>query len=136
MREVQLTATSEPDFSWEIPNPGVWQKLRTVAYASKLNYDGPPTWPQRTVPGRHLNHMKEYFYQSGNKFFFNCYGGMNALLNLSSFMFPRRLVYQPVASRLVTRDEEEYMFEYDPSLVPDEEKATARVKTTNTGNTK
>src|SRR3546814_1916563 len=44
--------------------PGVWQKLRTVAYACKLNYDGQPTWPQRTVPGRHLNHMKEYFYRS------------------------------------------------------------------------
>src|SRR3546814_8329244 len=101
MREVQLTATSESDFSWEIPNPGVWQKLRTVAYASKLNYDGQPTWPQRTVPGRHLNHMKEYFYQSGNKFFFNCYGGMNALINLAYFEFPRRLVYQ--ADRKSTR---------------------------------
>src|SRR3546814_19710334 len=101
--------------------PGVWQKLRTVAYACKLNYDGQPTWPQRTVPGRHLNHMKEYFYQSGNKFFFNCYGGMNALINLAYFEFPRRLVYQAVDSRLVTWDEEEYIFEYDPSLVPDEE---------------
>src|SRR3546814_2211635 len=42
IREVQLTATSESDFSWEITNPGVWQKLWTVAYASKLNYDGQP----------------------------------------------------------------------------------------------
>src|SRR3546814_9139719 len=75
--------------------------------------------------------MKEYFYQSGNKFFFNCYGGMNALINLAYFEFPRRLVYQAVDSRLVTWDEEEYIFEYDPSLVTDEEKAAALAKATN-----
>src|SRR3546814_9541157 len=42
MREVQLTATSESDFSWEIPNPGVWrseehtselQSLMRISYA-------------------------------------------------------------------------------------------------------
>src|SRR3546814_10291517 len=34
-------------------------------------------------------------------------------------------------SRLVTWDEEEYIFEYDPSLVTDEEKAAALAKATN-----
>src|SRR3546814_20444856 len=75
--------------------------------------------------------MKEYFYQSGNKFFFNCYGGMNALINLAYFEFPRRLVYQAVDSRLVTWDEEESIFAYDPSLVTDEETAAALAKATN-----
>src|SRR3546814_15533852 len=49
----------------------------------------------------------------------------------SSDLFPRRLVYQAVDSRLVTWDEEEYIFEYDPSLVTDEEKAAALAKATN-----
>src|SRR3546814_11474913 len=104
MREVQLTATSESDFSWEIPNRGVWQKLRTVAYASKLNYDGQHTWPQRPIQGSHLNHMNEYFYHSGKQFFFYSYVWMNGLLNLECFEFPRRLVYQAVESQLCTWD--------------------------------
>src|SRR3546814_5653776 len=50
---------------------------------------------------------------------------------LAYFEFPRRLVYQAVDSRLVTWDEEEYIFEYDTSLVTDEEKAAALAKATN-----
>src|SRR3546814_11114234 len=38
MREVQLTATSESDFSWESRNPGVWQRWRIVTCAGKLNF--------------------------------------------------------------------------------------------------
>src|SRR3546814_13841747 len=52
MREVQLTATSESDFSWKIPNPGVWQTLRTVAYACKLNYAGQPKRSEESSEGK------------------------------------------------------------------------------------
>src|SRR3546814_8605354 len=86
---------------------------------------------QKTADELRISDWSSDVCSSDLKFFFNCYGGMNALINLAYFEFPRRLVYQAVDSRLVTWDEEEYIFEYDPSLVTDEEKAAALAKATN-----
>lgn len=130
-RESQLTAIGESGFSWAIPNAAVFQKLKTVAYATKVDYEGKPTWPQRTTPGRHLNQMKSYYYQAGNQFFFNDYGGNGALINVGWFEFPRSLVYQPSDSRLVLWDEVEQLFEYDPSLTTPEAKEAALERATN-----
>lgn len=129
-REDQLTAGSESGFSWTIPNPAVFQKLKVVAYATRVDYEGKPLYPQRTTPGRHLNKLSAYYYQAGEKFFFNDYGGLNAKINLGWFEFPRRLVYQ-VDGRLVTWDEVEQVFDYDPSLTTDELKEAALAQVTN-----
>ena len=129
-RESQLTASSESGFSWTIPNPAVFQKLKTVNYPTNMDWDGKPIWPQRTTPGRHLNGMKYFYYQAGNQFFFEGYGGLNAKINLGWFEFPRRLPYV-AENRLVTWDEENQDFVYDPSLVTDEQKADALAKATN-----
>lgn len=127
-REIQLTAGSESGFSWTIPNPAIFQKLKTVCYASRVDWAGKPIWPQRTTPGRHLNTLKEYYYQAGNQFFFNCYGGLNAKINLGFYEFPRRLSYQAVEDRLVAWDEETQEFVYDPGLTTPELQAAALEK--------
>ena len=129
-RQLLLTADVDNGFSWEIPNPATFQKLHVVQFMGV--YDGcESVFSTPTTPGRHLNSLRWYHYQAGNRFFFNGYGGLNMQIALGYYEFPQRLVYQAEADRLVTWDEEAQVFVYDPSLNTDELREAALAKVSN-----
>lgn len=129
-RQLLLTADVEDGFGWEIPNPATFQKLHVVNYRGVFE-NGVPVYSTPTTPGRHLNSLRNYHYQAANHFFFVGYGGVNQQIALGYYEFPPRLTYQEVADRLVIWNEEDQVFEYDPSLNTPELREAALAKVSN-----
>jgi hypothetical protein len=105
-RESQLIANLESGFSWEIPNPGTFQKMQVVGYPSIYDRLGNAVFAKEVIPGRHLADHTNYFYRVGQAFVFSGYGGLNSLINLGWFEYPRGLRYYPSATRPAEYNEE------------------------------
>lgn len=130
-KQLALVADVENGFAWAMPNPAVFQKLHVVAFAGMYETDGKPIYSAPTTPGRHLNSLNHYHYQAGSNFFFNGYGGINQTINIGYYEFPQRLGYQAEVDRLVVWNEDDQVYEYDPSLTTPELQEAALNKASN-----
>lgn len=128
-KEIQLTASTESGFTWELPNPQCWQTLELVRYDSVWDEDG-PIYPKVTHPSRALKDLKYYAYRAGGYYSFHGYGGIGSIINVSYFEFPRALKYRQAAAREATWDEDSG-WTYLAGITTDEQKAAAREKGTN-----
>lgn len=128
--ETLLTADVEEGFSWEIPNPTTFQKMAGVKYPNRFDLSGGEIWAVETTPGRHLNNLCDFFYQVGQTFVFSGYGGVDANIALGYFAFPSSLKYYSVATRPASYDVESG-WSYHVDVITDEDKAAARLVTTN-----
>lgn len=115
LREDQLTANVSVGFSWMIPNPSVFQALTAVQYATSWD-QGQQIWPKMIQPGRVAAGLVNFYYRSGQNFYFAGYGGLNALINLAWHEYPRGLKYYPPDTRPASYDEDDgwtYLPVYD-----------------------
>lgn len=129
-REASLTATAEETFTWEIPNPTQFQKMAGVKFPNVYDRDGYPVWATETVPGRHLNQLDHFYYRVGGTFVFAGYGGIDGVIALAWYEFPRSLVYKSTAARPASYDPESGWSYADEVDDPELEEA-ARILTTN-----
>lgn len=93
LRESQVSATSESAFVWAIPSPTRFQKMSAVCYLDQFDSNGKNIWPEETTPGRHLNSLTHFYYQTGGAFVFSGFGGLASRINLAWFEFPASLTY-------------------------------------------
>ena len=106
-RELLLVATSEAGFTWEIPNPGLFQAMQVVKYLSVYSRLGDDIYARGTVPGRHLADLEYYYYRVGGSFVFSGYGGANSQIAIGYYEFPRSLKYKSPAARAASYDPED-----------------------------
>lgn len=103
-RELLLTATSESGFTWDIPNPGVFQAMEVVKYLTIYSRLGDDIYAKGTTPGRHLADMEYYYYRVGGSFVFSGYGGINSQIAIGFYEFPMSLKYKVPAARAASYD--------------------------------
>lgn len=129
-RESQLTANVETGFTWDLPNPGTFQKMQVVGYPSVYDRLGNDVYAEEVVPGRHLAEKTNYFYRVGQTFVFSGYGGVDSLVNVGWFEFPRSLKYYTPATRPAEYDVE-LGWTYPPEVNTPELEAAAQTLTSN-----
>lgn len=123
LREAQLVASTESGQTWTIPNPARFQAMSVVRYDS-VWVDGRQAYPPEMNPSRALATVDRYYYRAGLTYAFAGYGGLNGVLSLAYYEYPRALKYKVQTGRLVTWDEETG-FQFDASLVTPEQKEAA-----------
>lgn len=111
LRESQLAANAETGFSWTIPIPALFQKMQTVRYDSIHSREG-YVYSVETQPGRSMNTLRHFHYRAGPTIFFSGYGGLNAVISLAWYEFPRRLKYFQIADRPAVWDQDGLEFIY------------------------
>lgn len=129
-REATITATSETNQTWDIPDPTIFQKMAAVRYSDVFDRNGDVIWAKPTTPGRHLNQLDYFFYRAGGSFAFAGYGGINSHIDLSWYEFPKSLTFKSVAARPASFDIETG-WTYADGINTDELKAAAQLLTTN-----
>lgn len=105
-REALLTSNVESGFTWDVPNPGTFQKMVLVKYPSVFLRNGDDVYASETTPGRHLRDLDHFFYRVGGTFVFSGYGGLNAQLMLGWYEYPPSLKYKTLAQRAAEYDVE------------------------------
>lgn len=118
LQEIQLSASVETGFTWEIPSVERFQGIALVQYAG-IWVDGEQPYVKEMKPGRALAGQIRYYYRGGSRIAFAGYGGQAKPINIAWFEFPRNLKYKAVADRKVTWDDETG-FTFDPSLTTPE----------------
>jgi hypothetical protein len=129
-RESLLTATSDESYTWDIPNPGTFQKMLLVKYSSLFDRQGNDVFAAETIPGRHLAALDYYFYRVGGTFVFSGFGGLNSQIAIGWYEFPPSLKYKTPALREAWYDSE-IGWEYHPDVNTPELQAAAQILTTN-----
>lgn len=104
--EVSLTADTETGYTWEITNPTRFQKMAGVRFSSVYDSDGNPAWAELAATGPRMNHADWYYYRVGGTFVFSGYGGVDGVIDLGYYEFPRSLNYFASAARPATYDED------------------------------
>lgn len=130
-RELSLAADLDTGFTWTIPNYEVFQELAAVRYDSVFNRDGTPAWVQEREPGRVLNGLTEFWYRIGNYIAFAGYGGLNGVISLFYYEYPRRLKYYASALRPAEWDDETGFTYVDPQPIDADEEAERQALVTN-----
>lgn len=129
-REQLLIANSESGFTWDAPDPTIFQRMQGIKYLNQWDDDGNEIWARETTPGRHLRDLTHFYYRAGNTFVFAGYGGLNSQIAAAWYEFPRSLKYKSVANRPAQYDVETG-WTYDPAITTPEEELGARELTTN-----
>lgn len=128
--EALLTATSESGYSWDIPNPGTFQKMVGVKYPTIYDRRGNDVWASETTPGRHLSALDYYFYRVGGTFVFSGYGGVDSQIALAWYAYPASLKYKTAIQRPAEYDVETG-WSYAEGVDTEELQAAARSLVTN-----
>lgn len=101
--EAQVTADSELAFAWQIPDTTRFQGMQAVRYDSVYE-DGDVQFALPLVPGR-VGSQQRYAYQKvGDRVIFKGYGGINRVISIAYFQFPKALRYYAAAERPATYD--------------------------------
>lgn len=106
MVEDQLTADSASGFKWAIPNPATFQMMQAVRFDSLFSRDAEFVYAPEVLPGRALQNRTVFYYRAGNIYYFSGYGGLNSIISLAYYEYPRQLKYKEVADRPATYDVE------------------------------
>lgn len=106
LRERQLTASLESGFVWQITNPALFQGMQAVRYDSVPLRDSEFAFARELVPGRNMSSHIHYFYRAGDTYAFAGYGGLNSVISLAYYEYPRRLKYRAPAERFAVWDDE------------------------------
>lgn len=130
-KELAITATSDSAFTWDAPNPALFQIMAAVQYPGVYNGAGDPVWAKEVQPGPHLVNEDFYFYRVGDSFAFSGYGGNGYAINLGYFEFPKSLKYYPDDNTRPAEYDPEDGWTYPAGAATDEDKETARNNSTN-----
>lgn len=129
-REALLTANSDSSFTWDVPNPGTFQKMQLVKFASIFDRLGNDVYAKETTPGRHLANLDYFFYRAGGTFVFSGYGGINSQVAIGYYEYPRALKYYLPVNRPASYDVE-LGWSYHADVNTDELREAARILTSN-----
>lgn len=127
--EIQLTANVETGYTWDYPNPDRFQSVQVVKYDTVWDRDS-QVYPPEVIPSRALANLSQFYYRAGSTFAFAGYGGINGLISIGFYEYPRRLKYYVTADRPAQYDCEDG-WTYHADYVTDEEQADARLKVSN-----
>lgn len=131
LREVLITANAEEGFGWEIPDPATFQFMQAVRYNSIYTRDAMGVYAHEKLPSRAAQLEPYWFYRAGSNFFFSGYGGLNAVVALAYYEYPRRLKYYIPSIRPANYDPE-IGWTYHTDYFPTEElRLAARSYSTN-----
>lgn len=129
-REIQLTATSESNYVWDIPKPQLFQAIASVNYPLQFDSHGQSVWPTETRPGRHLSQMTHYFYRVAQSVVFAGAGGVGGLINVYWYEYPGSLPYLKQGCRPMEYDSYGNKI-YAPEWIHDHARDDADVLCTN-----
>lgn len=130
-QELQLQATSETGFTWDVPNPATFQVMAGVQFPETYDFGGNAVWAKEVTPGPHLRQKDYYYYRVGDTFAFSGYGGLDRYINLGYYEFPKSLKYYPDDATRPAEYDPEDGWTYPAGAATDEDKATARLNSTN-----
>lgn len=129
-RESELVVDRDTGYSWDIPNPALFQRMAGVRFNSQVRRDGSTVWAVEKIPGPGLMPDEFYFYRVGSSLFFANYGGVGSVIDLGWFEFPSRLKYLPLANRPAQYDDIDG-WQYADAVVSPEQQVAARLITSN-----
>lgn len=129
--ESQLTATADTGFYWDLPSISTWQGMEAVQYPNAPTRACEPIYAREMAPGKAMNRLDHFWYRAGPRVFFNCYGGINALINLSYYQYTKSLTYYISGSRPAIYDESTGWTYADAYNTSDAQRALAQAMTTN-----
>lgn len=127
--ELSLTAGVESGFTWEIANPDRFQAMQVVQYPN-VYVDDKESFPEELVPSRGMVGKTRFYYRASGVYVFKGYGGVNGIVNLGFYEYPRALKYYPVDQRVATYDDVMGWTYADTVVTPGDE-ALARQMTSN-----
>jgi hypothetical protein len=104
LKEVQVTATVDTGFGWDIPNQAVFQRMLAVRYDSIFTNDAKTTYIQQRSPGPGMSGQHLFWYRAGPRVTFAGYGGVGGVISIAYFEYPRSLKYYTLANRPAERD--------------------------------
>lgn len=129
-REAQITATSEQQQSWKIPDVTVFQKELCVRFDNQWNTNGSPVFAEKAIPGPKMYTLPYYYYRGADSLIFGGargYGGIGAKISVAYYEYPRGLRYianNDSEHREVTWNEGLHQFEFaDDTLTPEQQEA-------------
>ncbi len=128
--EEQLTADVAEGFVWEYPDPARFQQIEAVRYDSVHFSEDKTRYIEERVPSPGQAGWPHFWYRTGNAIAFSGYGGINALISLSYFQYPKRLKYIATGSRPALYDSDDG-WTYAVSVNTPELEAAARAQTSN-----
>jgi len=106
LREAQLVANTVSGFGWDIPNPALFQSMQAVRFDSIFLADGKNPYAIEHIPSRVMATHPYFFYRAGGRYIFSGYGGLNSIISLAYYEYPRRLKYRSPLERLASYDDE------------------------------
>lgn len=130
-RELSLTADLEEGFTWTLPNFEVFQELSAVRYDSVFDSNSRTVYIQEREPGRVLTGLDEFWYRIGNYIAFAGYGGLDAVISLFYYEYPRRLKYYAAGVRPAEWDDELGWTYIDPQPVDADEESARQLLVSN-----
>jgi hypothetical protein len=129
--EVELTADLEEGYTWQIPNPQRFQLMESVWYEMRGLY-AKSRFPSSAFAFSEEINGDVYFYRSGQYFCFSGYGGLDSIVKLAYYEYPRQLIYYKPAVRPATWNVETQSWSYLSSYnVDSTTKANALLLSTN-----
>jgi hypothetical protein len=105
--------------------------MQAVRFDTLYDINGNMRFANPRTPGRGMKVEESSYYQSGSGFVFQNYGGLNGVISLAYYEYPRRLKYFAAgATRLATYDYDSG-WTYGASVTTPEAELEAREKCTN-----
>lgn len=105
--EEQLIVDKESGFGWKLPDPTCFQGMGLVRYDSINTRDDLTRYPPELTPGRGMVGKSIFYYRAGPNYYFAGCGGVNAVISLAYYEYPRGLKYYAAGNRPC---------EYDPDM--------------------
>jgi hypothetical protein len=99
LTEIQLTASADSGFAWDVPDSATFQAMLAVRYDDILDSFGYGFYPPEKTPGRGLTGLKGFYYRAGTRYVFSGYGQMGSRISLAYYVYPRKLKYYAAGSR-------------------------------------
>lgn len=106
------TVNDNDNYVWPLPNINRLQVVEAVYFHYCRRYAQLKSPGVARVPNIHDPLRELYYYRIANSVVFSRPGGEGDKVDISYFLYPKRLVYYPSASRKVTYDQESELFTY------------------------
>lgn len=133
-REESLTVDAADRFSWQVPNPGLFQGMAAVRFDSMFDRSGKRIYAQPLTPGPRMEQTDYFYYRAGGTFVFGGligYGAIGSTISIAYYEYPPTLKYYALVNRPASYDPVTgwtYSNTYDDN---DDLKEQARILTSN-----
>lgn len=93
--EEQITSAVDSQLVWTPANPQIFQAIETMRFDDVFEIDGRPIYATAVNPGRIVNDLIHFYYQTGDSIAISGFGGIGSKVSISYFQYVPALKYYP-----------------------------------------